>query len=371
MISGLLKKTKIMPIGLDIGNHSVKMIQLAVCDNQIEVVAAEEMAIPADIKDSREKRRFIISAVQDMIETGGFTGKEAVTCLNDDRVNMTSVKLSGEQNTLDAIYNESQQRFGITPENGVVQYLEAGNVKSGEDVKREYIIFAADNETLQEHIELLESSCLTPCSIDIVPCALFRSFQAYLRRKADWQKTTVFVDLGSKYTTVVFGQEGGICFAKQIPIGGKDFSIEIAKKMDVSLSDAQMLRDKVNQIKNDSADTDDKYFIDASVRQSVVDAIGGISEKLVKEVSLCLRYYTVTFRGKRVERAFFTGGETYENILLNTFKRHMTIDIEIANPFRGIELGKVNLDPDRRKSMCEWSVAVGLGLKGAKLFSDN
>jgi hypothetical protein len=33
-----------------------------------------------------------------------------------------------------------------------------------------------------------------------------------------------------------------------------------------------------------------------------------VAEELAKEISLCFRYYTVTFRGKRVEKAIFTGG---------------------------------------------------------------
>jgi Tfp pilus assembly PilM family ATPase len=81
-----------------------------------------------------------------------------------------------------------------------------------------------------------------------------------------------------------------------------------------------------------------------------------------------LRYYTVTFRGKRVERAIFAGGEAYENILLNVLRRQLTVEIEVAQPLRGFDLSSegahVNFDSDRRGLLCEWAVAVGLGLKG-------
>jgi type IV pilus assembly protein PilM len=95
----------------------------------------------------------------------------------------------------------------------------------------------------------------------------------------------------------------------------------------------------------------------------MVDAIGAAAEELAKEISLCLRYYTVTFRGKLVERAVFSGGEAYERILLNVLRRHLTAKVEVAQPLKGLDISNVNFDNNRRL-LCEWAVAVGLGLKG-------
>jgi type IV pilus assembly protein PilM len=96
----------------------------------------------------------------------------------------------------------------------------------------------------------------------------------------------------------------------------------------------------------------------------MVDAIGAVAEELAREISLCFRYYTVTFRGKRVERAVIAGGGAYENILLTVLKRQLTVEIEMAQPFRGIDMGNISFDSDRRGLLCEWAVALGIGLKG-------
>lgn len=69
-----------------------------------------------------------------------------------------------------------------------------------------------------------------------------------------------------------------------------------------------------------------------------------------------------------MERAFFAGGGAYENILLNALKRRLTVEIELAQPLRGFDMSNekasINLDSDRRGLLCEWAIAVGLGLKG-------
>jgi type IV pilus assembly protein PilM len=106
--------------------------------------------------------------------------------------------------------------------------------------------------------------------------------------------------------------------------------------------------------------------LDASTRQAIVDVVSAVAEELTREISLCLRYYTVTFRGKRVGRAFFTGGGAYEYILLDVLKRQLAVEVEVAQPLKGFDMSSENLnfDSDRRGLLCEWTVAMGLSLKG-------
>jgi len=261
-----------------------------------------------------------------------------------------------------------------------------GDVHQGDEIKSELILFAADNESIKNHIELLEEAGLRPVGIDMVPCALFRSFGRSLQRQEDRERTAVFVDVGSRFTTVVFGHGQEISFVKQISIGGENFNQEIAAKLGVSINEAEVLRDKLrmertanaerglwasgkSSVGRDSiADLENHKAalgnLDESTRQVMVDAISAVAEQLAREISLCFRYYTVTFRGKRVERAVFSGGEAYEKILLNVLKRQLAVEIELAQPFKGFDMMNLSFGSDRRGLLCEWAVAVGLGLKG-------
>jgi Tfp pilus assembly PilM family ATPase len=72
----------------------------------------------------------------------------------------------------------------------------------------------------------------------------------------------------------------------------------------------------------------------------------------------------VTFRGKRVDRAVFSGGEAHEGILLNVLKRQLAVAVEVAEPLKGFGMMNLDFDSDRRGLLCEWAVAVGLSLKG-------
>jgi type IV pilus assembly protein PilM len=365
------------PIGLDIGHNTINMVQLAGAGASMKVLAAEKTRIEAGIGDDVEARNnFIVSAVQKMLTKGKFSGRKVVAALTNEKLRITSLRLAqmDEQATKQALRKETAERFGFGSDEDSVDYLVVGQVNHGEEVKNELILFAASDQSIREHIALIEKTGLIPVGIDPIPYALFRSFTRSLRRHEDQEQTMVFIDIGSRYTTVVFGKAGQISFIKEIPIGGERFDKQISERLDISPEEAEVLRatlrversSKAFEKSTDSAlsvATAVQQSIDVSTRQAVVDAVGAVAQELAREISLCFRYYTVTFRGKRVERSIFSGGGAYEDILLNVLKRQLTVEVEIAEPFRGFNMADVNFSNDKRASLCEWAVAVGLGLK--------
>ena len=369
--------TKCQPIGLDIGHDSVKMIQLAVNSGQRSVIAAEKVRIDQSLNTEGSARRdFTISAIKRMLADGGFRGRNVISCLPNDELKITSLRIAKTETVEieQVLRKEVSERFGLDFDKDAINYVLAGDVWQGDELKNELILFAADSEKVKSHIELLEETGLNAVSIDTIPAALFRGFDQSQRRQGDKKRTAVFVDIGSNYTTVIFGRDGELSFVKQIPLGVGKFDQKLSAKLDIGIAEAESLRQRVRIAKlagvgqtvpegSSAQEASDEDGLDASIRQIVVDAVGSVSEELAREISLCFRYYTVTFRGKRLERAVFSGGGTYENILLNTFKRHLTVEVDAAEPLRGFDTKKVNFGSDRRSQLCEWAVAVGLGLK--------
>jgi type IV pilus assembly protein PilM len=379
MISLGLKTRDIRPIGLDIGHNSIKMIQLVVYGEQINVHAAEEARIETTNGNEQERKNYIVSAIKQMLVRGNFHGNKVVSCLSSGDLKITSLRSTEaeEDKTEQVLRREMVQRFGLDPDKDAMDYIIAGNVRQGDEIKNELILFATNNEIVKSHIELIEAVGLNPIAIDTIPCALFRSFERSLRRQEDREYAVIFIDVGSCYTTVVFGRGGEICFVKQIKIGAGNFNREVASKLNISNSEAEMLREQLQneygsaapkQNSNLQESDENTQKIDDSTRQVMIDAISKIAEELAKEISLCLRYYTVTFRGRRVERAVLTGGGGYEKILLDVLRRQLTVSIEVAQPLKGVDLSKeranLNFYGDRRGLLCEWAVAVGLSLKG-------
>lgn len=354
-----LKQKKLQPIGLDIGHSLIKMIQLSSRDGVIRVEAAEEEMIDRSLEfDSDPWRQQVIELIGKMYKQGGFVGTQVVSCLPSDVLKIKSLRLDAEEASQieSAMAEEVAQRFGMDPDRDEVRYMAAGNVYQGEQIKNELIMFGIRREQLAGHIELLEQANLIPVSIDTVPCALFRSFQATLRRREDRDLVSVFVDLGSRYTTVVIGKGQEIVFVKQIPIAGDQLNEQVSAGLGISLEDAVQLRLRMRD--------QEEVRIDDETQRAVVDAMTNSIEDLAHEISLCFKYFAVTFRGQRPAEAVFAGGEAYETVLMDALKRHLGVEIRIAEPLRGYDLTRANFNRRSNPQMCEWATAVGLALKG-------
>jgi type IV pilus assembly protein PilM len=353
---------RVRPIGLDIGRNSIKMMQLAVVNGQLSVVAADQMTVNA-AGDATQQKTAIVSAIKEMFSRNNFHGNQIVSCLSNEQLKIKNLRIdTAEEETIDqTLTTDIAERFGLNAEKDQIEYMIAGTVQQGDDVKSELLVFAADKESIKSHIEMIEAAGLEPVSIDTVPCALFRSFEGTLRRQEDRDVVNVYVDLGSHFTTVVVGKGSDISFIKQIPVGGENFNADIATKLGIAAGQAGELRRRLNDDRDDGD-------IDAATKQAILDAMQATIEQLAKEISLCFRYYSVTFRGSRPGRAIFTGGEANETTLLNALRRQLSVDIEIAQPLRGFDLSKAKFHDERRGGlMCEWAIAVGLSLKGLKV----
>lgn len=346
-----------LPIGLDIGHSVIRMVQLAMGNDGVHVLAVQRVPAPGPGDASGSPaREDVVRVIRQMLTRGRFRGRNVVSVLPHENLWITSVRLADSEVSAEdrMLRKEAAQRFGLNPDKDAIEYLPAGSVLQGEEARNEYIVLAAADEAIRSHISLLESAGLKPVGIDAAPCALFRSFERMMRRQEDRERTIVFIDVGHYYTTVVFGRAGEICLIKQMAFGAARFNEDVAAKLEVSKEEAQSLRLKLRN----------GQTTDPAVKNLIGDTLHATAEQLAGEIALCLRYYSVTFRGKRVERAVVAGGGAYEPILLEVIQRQLSVETEIAEPLRGFDLSAIDPGEVPDASAADLALAVGLSLKG-------
>lgn len=356
--------SKIRPIGLDMGHTMIKLIQLSRQGESWRVDAAEEADLNPQLDPGSEDwRQAVIEALRQCIQQGKFSGRQVVSCLPGDMLKIKSLRLdtTSPEQIEEIISSEVAPRFGLDAKLDEIRYSIAGSAYQGEEIKNEVIFFGVSRTQLAAHIDLLEQAGLEPIAIETLPGALFRSFQATLRRREDMEVVSVFVNLGSKYTTVIIGRGQEIAFVKQIPLAGRQFDEQVASRLGIGLEEAMKLRIRLNSA--------DAATIDPETARAVRDAMSTSVEELANEISLCFKYYAVTFRGQRPSEAVFAGGEAYESSLMDALKRQLGVEISIAEPLRGFDLTRVGFDRRSNPQLCEWTIAVGLALKGFESMS--
>ncbi|RPJ38923.1 MAG: hypothetical protein EHM35_03455, partial [Planctomycetaceae bacterium] len=142
MSKWIVRNHKILPIGVDIGHSCIKMIQLAESDGNLQVLAAGQAPMPASAAlDEAQRSRCVVSAIRQLLSHGRFRGRNAVSALSADELQITSVRLAeAESLQVDkALRKEAAQRFNLDADVDAIDYLLAGSVRQDDEVKNEFI----------------------------------------------------------------------------------------------------------------------------------------------------------------------------------------------------------------------------------------
>jgi type IV pilus assembly protein PilM len=354
-----LTRAQPQPIGVDIGHDSIKLLQLQVVGNELEVVAAAKQPIPEEVRLQPELRsKAVADMIRQMLRHQPFVGRNLVTALPRGIVHVKNLRLPlmPVEELEAAVQFEAKNIFPFETDQAYVRFLPAGEVRQGTDTRQEVIVLAAKHDDVEHFLESIHRCGLVE-SLDFEPCAIYRGIERFIRRREDEQEVHVLVDVGLVRSQVIIGKGRDISFVKPIDIGGRNLNEAVSRKLGISTEEARGLRRRLAE----TTETSDSSKKDP-VRQAVQDATRSAMEELGREISLCLRYYSVTFRGQRPNRVKVLGGEACDPQLHAILNSVLTIPAEAARPLRNADISRMKAT-DRSGLLCEWSVAFGLGLK--------
>ena len=96
-------------------------------------------------------------------------------------------------------------------------------------------------------------------------------------------------------------------FIKYLDIGGRQFDDAVSKRLKIPLADATALRRHNGDRRLEQRDPE--------VTRSINESIRPVLDRLSHELSLCMRYYSVTFRSELLAQCVVGGGEANESLV--------------------------------------------------------
>lgn len=366
VLRGLWNKS-LCPIGLDVGARVVRMLQLDRRGEGWAVRAAMARPLPELRDDDGAGRAAALTeAVREMLRNGGFAGRRVVSCLPVAAVqakNLRVPRMPAEELRA-AVEWEAADRLSLSPETMQVEFLDAGEVRQGEELRQEIIVMAAPRQAIQEHLDALLACGLEPVAIDVAPAALARCLAGGDADSTE-APARVTLDVGYSSSKLVITRQGRVAFFKMIDIGGKQLDQAVAQQLGLAPPEAAELRRSLQS----SAATTGGGSEQASVAQreeaarAVQEALREPVSELAKELGLCLRYFTVTFRQRRPDALLLAGGEAYEAHLAPVLAEGAGIEVQPARPLEGMDLTRVPELADNGRPLSEWAVAAGLSIR--------
>ncbi|GAF87328.1 unnamed protein product, partial [marine sediment metagenome] len=93
----VLSRRETGPIGLDVGSESIKALQLCRSAGKLWVAAAAHWQFPHNGSgsgtDAPGRMSLAVQAVRDMLKRGKFRGRDVVSCLRGEELDVRNVRL--------------------------------------------------------------------------------------------------------------------------------------------------------------------------------------------------------------------------------------------------------------------------------------
>lgn len=232
---------------------------------------------------------------------------------------------SAERSLDEAVSLEAEQYIPIPLETLYVDYqiIERKN-------KTITILMSAMSKKIIDNItKSVEAAKLLPSLIE----PSINSVGRVLTATEDGTLPTVIVDIGPTNTDIAILDKGSIRVTGGIPMGGNTFTLEIAKKMNISLENAHQLK-----VLNG---------LNAGPRQKRLrESLSPSLDAIITEVKKVMRYYTERVdRESKLEQLLIVGSGSNVPGIGDYFTEGILIAARVASPWQKLDFGVVEEPP--------------------------
>lgn len=391
-----------LPISVDFGVGSLKVLQVA-AGNPPVLVAAAALETPPDLcNDHKRRLDFQLEALPKLIRRGGFKGKRAVCAIPSWQVFCKHLQFPRQEgvDTAELVGAAVQMQLQCDASAVVFRHVEVEGIKA--TGKIEVAVIATPRELVNRLMRGMFNSKLEPVGMHTEFSAMLRAFDSLRRRDVDQGASTLYLDIGAFTTKVLIAQGGSLSFARVVEIGGAHLDASVAKQLKCSPEEAREKRLAMASTAITTARSPHPPMAAALAgsgplgghpgqeRRDAGPASGFSSEFLSQpaaglgpegtdlsepleiltdEVAMCLRYHASQFPEKKVERAVFVGGEARSLGLCQRIARELKVSAQMADPLARVARtgGEPALGVDLKQAQPGWTVSLGLCLSPTDL----
>jgi Tfp pilus assembly PilM family ATPase len=210
-------KSHAYSIGVDIGDDSLKLVQLGENGNGIRLIAGQSENLPEAVKaGSSQWQRWAIETIRQLTSKGDFKGKEVIAALPAREVYIDNIKMpkSDDNDVEEAIFSKIKQKLPFEPiqENTMIKFIPMEQDNA--------LVIAAERKIIDRHLAIYEKVGLSIKSIGIWPTALANCYTKFFgRRKVDFDTIVMLVCIETNYTNVVICRHNNLLFARSLSTG--------------------------------------------------------------------------------------------------------------------------------------------------------
>lgn len=343
-------KSKEDLFGLDLGNHSVKIIQMKKRGKLDEIRSWGIFEVGSEcIKDGRiidkEKMSQIIQKALERVQPHKISTRKVVCSLLESKVflRIISIPAMKKESVSEAVKWEMEANIPLSIDEVYYDW----QLLDKKDKKRRILAVAVSREVVDEMVETLELAGLSVYALEMESVATARSL---IPQEADSKEAFFIVDIGKTKTSFVISEGVVPVFTSSIPFSSFGITESISKGLGVRIEEAEKL--KIQQ------------GIEHSFQNSsVFGFVKPFLENLAVEIEKSIDFYQETpEKSKKITRIFLSGGGSNLRGLASYLTARLSKEVILGNPWTNFRFGNKLPIINKKDSAC-FSTAIGLALR--------
>jgi type IV pilus assembly protein PilM len=349
-------------IGLDIGSHSIKLVEIEDSKRgrvlrNFGVIGLPQNAI---VEGSIKEMEIVSSAIKNLFKHLRIKNRNVASSISGYSVIVKKISISQRSDAeLEAtIPDEAEQYipFDISDVNLDYEVLpsakaEAEGEKADKEAEKEdfmdIMLVAAKKDIVEDYVSLLQLSNLNPVVLDVDAFALQNAFEITAEKTSGCY---AIVNVGAEELGINAIKDGVSIFTRDSSYGGSQITEAIMSKFDVSHEEADRI--KLGGVKMDQE------------RAAMEEIFTSVVSGWVQEIKRALDFLGTTYPDESIEKIFVTGGSCRIPGFQKYLEMETDIPVEELNPFASLQISERVFDPKYLGYMApQAAVAVGLALR--------
>ncbi|MFH1088669.1 MAG: type IV pilus assembly protein PilM [Patescibacteria group bacterium] len=339
-------------VGIDLGKNSFRALELERRKEGLVVTHIGTYESPKINFDSENKEDLdsYAAALKEFISESGFTSPFVSVGLDEKYIYMRTIKLPqmNDRDLENAVNFEAEQYIPL-PLSEVKVSHQRLDVDYADKAKTNVQIVAAKKSILEKYIEVVKKAHLIPKAIEPFTIALGRALGDSQENPAG----SLILDMGYSRTIVIIVYGGFVRFTRSIPVGGDVMTRALQQALSLDYSQAEEYK-KVYGL--------DKSQVEGKVYEVLEPQIGAV----ISEVQRASIFFTNQQSNANIKRVILTGGTSQMPGLLLHLASTLDFEVEMANPFKDIQIDQKIKERNPKFSEQEgpvYSAALGLAIK--------
>jgi len=319
-------------IGLDIGTHSIKLVELRRTRKGVFITNSAVKELPleasAGVITEKVKELFHEENIKSRKVTIGVSGSQIA-------IRRVSVPFMPKKELKEAMRWEAGKFIPFPLEKAVVVFQVSGEITKEGTKKLDLIVAAAQKEFIDNQLAVIKDAGLKAMGVGIIPHALWHCMQMV----PDARKgVTALIDIGSTKISINIIKDNRLQFTREITTAGNDFTEAIQEA--VTSEGAALEFAEAEEIKKEYGIPGEKDIEEAEGHvhlQKVSFAMRPVLERLLTEINRSFEFYKSQSKEEDVERIFISGGGANLKGLKEYLADQLRIGVELLTPFEDME----------------------------------